>query len=97
MNDMTVTDMQTGATIEMPSIGLGTMRTSATYAAMFIALEGQRATRMDVLASVLDALGIFPEELIHLRAMPDIAHEREHAEWTAEAKRIHERCLSANA
>lgn len=96
MSDVAIKDANTEATIEMPSIGLGTLRTSATYAALFIALEGCRESRMDVLSSVMEALGIFPEELIHLRKMPDVTYARAHSEWKKEAERIHAQCLSAN-
>jgi hypothetical protein len=78
-------------TIELPSIGLGTHRTSATYAALFIALEGDRSAQIDVLDSVLEALNIRPEELIHNRKMPDCCDAGAFAAWQAEGDALRAR------
>ncbi|PKM47068.1 MAG: hypothetical protein CVV05_01375 [Gammaproteobacteria bacterium HGW-Gammaproteobacteria-1] len=75
-------------TVELVSIGLGTMRTSATYAALLIQLEGARPSQIDVLDSVMDALGIHPEEIIHNRKMPDVVHEEAHSRWAEEADEL---------
>lgn len=94
-SEITINDTATGAEISLPSIGLGTLRTSATYAAMFIALEGDRSQRISVLNSVLEALGIFPEELAHERKMPDCASEPSYSNWLEEGERIRKRCSAA--
>lgn len=88
MNDLTIEDRTTGAHVELPSIGAGTMRTSATYAALFIALEGGREERMAVLNSVLEVLKIAPAELEHYREEPDVCNEVEHQAWEREGESI---------
>lgn len=75
-------------TISLPDIGLGTMRTSATYAAALIQLEGRRCEQVDVLDSVMEALGISPEEIIHNRKRPDCTEEEAYAEWAEEMDRL---------
>ena len=76
-------------TVKLASIGLGIMRTSATYAALLIQLEGERPSQIDVLDSVMDALGIHPEEIIHNRKMPDCGDEDAHRRWAEEADELH--------
>jgi hypothetical protein len=75
-------------TIELPSIGLGTMRTAATYAALLIQLEGARQSQIDVLDSVMESLGIHPEEIIHNRKMPDCIDEEPYRRWADEADEL---------
>lgn len=75
-------------TISLPDIGLGTMRTSATYAAALIQLEGSRWEQVDVLDSVMEALGISPEEILHNRKRPDCAEEEAFAKWEDEMARL---------
>ena len=84
-DELTIADNRTGASIHLPSIGLGTMRTSATYAAMFIALESERHERISVLNSVCEALKIDPTELLHYRAMPDVSDESRYRAWAERA------------
>lgn len=91
MNDLKIKTPETGAQVELPSIGVGTMRTSATYAALFVALEGDRDDRISVLSSVLELLKIHPDELEHFRKMPDVCHEERHEQWMREAEAIHDR------
>lgn len=87
-SELTIADNHTGARIELPSIGLGTMRTSATYAAMFIALEGERHMQISVLNSVCEALKIDPAELLHYRAMPDVCDESRYSAWAERADEL---------
>jgi hypothetical protein len=75
-------------TIDLASIGLGRMRTSATYAALLIQLEGERSSQIDVLDSVMEALGIHPEEIIHNRKMPECGDEEERRRWAEEADEL---------
>lgn len=86
---------RTSFTISLPDIGLGTMRTSATYAAALIQLEGRRCEQIDVLDSVMAALGISPEEILHNRKRPDCVEEDAYAEWADEMARL-ETLNSAN-
>lgn len=74
--------------IQLQDIGLGTLRTSATYAAALIQLEGRRCEQIDVLDSVMEALGISPEEIIHNRKMPDCSEEELYDAWNERAKEL---------
>ena len=67
--------------VELRSIGVGTMRTSATYAALLIQLEGDRWEQVDVLDSVMEALGISPEEVSLNRQRPDCVDAEEFDRW----------------
>lgn len=67
---------------ELRSIGVGTIRTSATYAALLIQLEGDRWEQVDVLDSVMDALGISPEEVLLNRQKPDSSDEEAFDRWS---------------
>lgn len=78
-------------TINLPSIGLGTMRTSATYAALLIQLEGDRWQQVDVIDSVMEALGIHPEEIAHNRKRPDCVREDAFREWEAEGEELRQK------
>ncbi|WP_169737346.1 hypothetical protein [Desulfobulbus elongatus] len=75
-------------TFNLPNIGLGTMRTSATYAALFILLEGDRENQIDVLDSVMKALNIAPEEILHNRKMPDVCDEAAWRKWNNKKEAI---------
>lgn len=66
---------------ELRSIGVGTMRTSSTYAALLIQLEGDRWEQIDVLDSVMEALGILPEEVLLNRQRPDCIDEEPYSRW----------------
>lgn len=77
-----------GIHISLPDIGLGTMRTSATYAAALIQLEGRRCEQIDVLDSVMEALGITPDQIAHNRKRPDVCHDEEYARWSDEMDRL---------
>ncbi len=68
--------------VDLPSIGAGTLRTSTTYAALIIQLEGSRHDQLAVIDSVLEELNIFPEEVVHHRQMPD--DEDEWDKWDRE-------------
>jgi hypothetical protein len=74
--------------VSLPSIGLGTMRTAATYAALMIQLEGGRSSQVSVLDSVMEELGIHPAEIEHNRRMPDVVYEDEWENWNAEGERL---------
>ena len=78
-------------TVDLPSIALGTLRTSATYAALLIQLEGDRQVQIDVLDSVMEALGIHPEEILHNRIRPDCVYVEESARWDDEAAALRQK------
>lgn len=77
-----------GFSFDLDSIGCGRLRTSATYAAFIIQLEDSRCQQIDVLDSVMEALGIHPEEIIHNRAAPDCIREEERARWVMEGEEL---------
>lgn len=77
--------------ITIPSIGVGTMRTTTSYIVLLAALEGSRAEQADVLLSALEHLGIKPEELVHLRKKPDVMFDKAMDDWEADLARIRER------
>lgn len=83
--------------IDLHSVGTGTMRTSATYAALFIQLEGSRQDQIDVLDSVLDALGIHPEEILHHRVRPACVDEDKRHEWEMDGEDLRSRLAKAAA
>lgn len=74
--------------VSFPNFGLGIMRTSTAYVALIVSLEGHRTSRIDVLDSVMESLGIYPEEIIHNRKRPDTAHEEARREWEVEKKSL---------
>lgn len=76
---------------ELRSIGVGTMRTSATYAALMIQLEGERWEQIDVLDSVMEALGITPEEVLLNRQKPDCMDEDARDRWSEAMKELSQR------
>lgn len=80
-------------TFELHDIGLGTLRTSATYAALLIQLEGSRWEQIRVLDSVMDALGITPEEITLNRQMPDVVDEVEHEIWERKMAALAEKAV----
>lgn len=76
---------------ELHSIGVGTMRTSATYAALLIQLEGERWEQVDVLDSVMQALGISPEEVLLNRQRPDCMDEEAFDRWSEAMDELQQR------
>lgn len=70
--------------LELPNVGLGTMRTSATYIALLLQFERNRGTRLDVIQSVMDILGLHLEELIHFKKCPPVRDEKEYIDWYQE-------------
>lgn len=72
----------------LPCIGTGTLRTPGSYAALIISTEEEHGSRVDIVNSVIDALGISLAELEHYRKRPDCSFEAEYAEWEAEAERL---------
>lgn len=85
-----------GLRFELRSIGVGTMRTSATYAALLIQLEGDRWEQVDVLDSVMDALGISPEEVLLNRQKPDCTDEEAFDRWCEAMDELKQRSRAKN-
>ena len=75
-------------TIDLPNFGLGIMRTSTAYVALIIQLEGNRHSQIAVLGSVMEHLGIHPEEILHRRKQPDFNQEAAFMQWDFERKEI---------
>lgn len=75
-------------TLELPSFGLGILRTSTTYASLIIQLEGDRQDQISVFDSVMQSLNIHPEEIIHARKQPDCVQEEKYRKWNKERKEL---------
>lgn len=73
---------------KLRSIGVGTMRTSATYAALIIQLEDSRQDRIDVIDSVLEELQISPEEILMNRKRHLNPDSDGYAEWEREMDKL---------
>lgn len=53
--------------ITLPDVGFGTMRSSGTYIAALLQLEGDRYSQIEVLSGAMDDLGITLEEVAEYR------------------------------
>lgn len=61
-NELSTTEFQEIPEVNVPSIGLGTHRTSGTYVALLMQLE-DKDMRADILVDVAKRLGITLEEI----------------------------------
>lgn len=82
---------QTGFQLDIPVIGVGRMRTTASYVALLLLTENPRVQRLDVINSILKEMKIYHEELIHLTKHPDVLDEVALAKWQAEYTDIKKR------
>lgn len=63
MNGSTAITVGGIQTTDLPSCGLGTMRTSGTYIGALLQLEHSHWYRVGILAEVMKAIGVTPEEI----------------------------------
>ena len=81
-------DQDESLVVDVPNVGLGTYRTSATYIALFASLEKGRLSQIGVLLSALEAMDIKPEELVHHKNKPDAMLANARDEWLAQGEAI---------